>query len=290
MFWPCLVPDFRNFVDNFIAAGDAALHEDLPEEAWQLDHKHVFSLFVVETLYHKKNIQYYMMHPGITVLRIFGQSSRCAPQKQDQANHRFLVVDPGKSSILQAHPTFVTKAKICRRTSVPFKSCVVKSYLGCSFAAVNVVVFLADGHDGAWLRRRRSVLWVPHIRWGYWMCNGSGLVFEIDLHPLFRILGRETRFELHSYIPHHSNKWRFSMLRFQCFVLFFDCMRWASKRHTSPQEKLQVRPLHSEREVPRLYPRILTQLCPRTLSRLCPRTCTLSSPPHPTPPFCLKYP
>ena len=42
-------------------------------------------------------------------------------------------------------------------------------------------------------------------------------------------------------------------------------------------------------EVPRLYPRILTQLFPRTLSRLCPRTCTLSSPPHPTPPFCLKY-
>ena len=53
MFWPCLVPDFRNFVDNFIAAGDAALHEDLPEEAWQLDQTHVFSLFVVETLYHK---------------------------------------------------------------------------------------------------------------------------------------------------------------------------------------------------------------------------------------------
>ena len=53
MFWPSLVPDFRNFVDNFIAAGDAALHEDLPEEAWQLDHTHVFSLFVVETLYHK---------------------------------------------------------------------------------------------------------------------------------------------------------------------------------------------------------------------------------------------
>ena len=57
------------------------------------------------------------------------------------------------------------------------------------------------------------------------------------------------------------------------------------------------------REVPRLYPRILTQLCPRTLSRLCPRptlwsylcsSLSCSWPvcyhPHPTPPFCLKYP
>ena len=67
-----------------------------------------------------------------------------------------------------------------------------------------------------------------------------------------------------------------------------------------------------QREVPRLYPRILTRLCPRTLSRLYRRpfqwfasttttttttmlkcvlllTCTLSSPPHPTPPFGRMY-
>ena len=71
-------------------------------------------------------------------------------------------------------------------------------------------------------------------------------------------------------------------------------------------------------EVPRLYPRIVTQLCPRTLSRLCPRWIVLSismyclwtpcrlkypqvclapddlyviipTPPHPTPPFGLIY-
>ena len=214
IFWIC---GTKRVVDNFIAAGDAALHEDLPEEAWQLDHTHVFSLFVAETLYHK-NIWCILASPFWEYLASLPR----VPEKH-QTNHHFLAMDPGKSSILQAHPTFVTKAKICRRTSVPFKSCVVKSYLGCSFAAVNVVVFLADGHDGAWLRRRRSVLWVPHIRWGYWMCNGSGVVIEIDIGPLFRILGRETRFKLHSYIPHHSNQWRFSMLRFQCFVLFFDC-------------------------------------------------------------------
>ena len=35
------------------------------------------------------------------------------------------------------------------------------------------------------------------------------------------------------------------------------------------------------REVPRLYPRILTQLCPRTLSRLCPRPFELfAAPPY----------
>ena len=35
-------------------------------------------------------------------------------------------------------------------------------------------------------------------------------------------------------------------------------------------------------EVPRLYPRILTQLCPRTLSRLCPRPFEwFAAPPHP---------
>ena len=35
--------------------------------------------------------------------------------------------------------------------------------------------------------------------------------------------GKGIRVEFWSYIPHHSNEWRFAMLRFQCFVLFFDC-------------------------------------------------------------------
>ena len=44
-------------------------------------------------------------------------------------------------------------------------------------------------------------------------------------------------------------------------------------------------------EVPRLYPRIVTQLCPRTLSRLCPRWIVLSISMYCLwTPFRLKYP
>lgn len=186
------------------------------------------------------------MHPGITVLGIFGQSSRCAPKKKIKQiiiSSQWILANHQSSNHIQP---LLPRQRYVEGQAFHSKVASWSRILDAVSPLWHVVVFLADGHDGAWLRRRRSVLWVPHIRWGYWMCNGSGLVIEIDIDPLFRILGRETRFKLHSYIPHDSNNWRVSMLRFQCFVFFLIATRWVSKRHTSPQEKLQVRPLHSE--------------------------------------------
>lgn len=160
------------------------------------------------------------MHPSITVLGIFGQSSRCAPQKKIKQiiiSSQWILANHQSSEHIQL---LLPRQRYVEGQAFHSKVASWSRILDAE-AAVNVVSF-ADGHDGAWLRRRRSVLWVPRIRCGYWMCNnGSGLVIEIDIDPLFKILGRAERFRLHSYIPHHSNKWR--MLRIQCFVLFFDC-------------------------------------------------------------------
>ena len=88
---------------------------------------------------------------------------------------------------------------------------------------------------------------------------------------------------------HEGAKWKMEMLKELDDMVYFWCED-EIKLHECHTEVFLVKlAYHCEvllfgrvlfREVPRLYPRILTQLCPRTRSRLCPRPFEWLTPPY----------